>query len=276
MKYNICIIQPKNYTHTQAFFELAELLKYSLIDLGHEAVLQFRQIEKDAVNILIGCHLLEPEYISKLPKDTIILNTEQIYDSETPWNKNIFEWVRHFRTWDYSERNIIKLNDMGVDNVGLLKLGYQKELVRISRSSIQDIDVLFYGCINARREAIINQLKSRGLNVVTLYGVYGLERDALIARSKIVLNLHFYDSEIFEVVRVFYLMINSIAVVGEINPTTAIDAMYLQGIRGVPYSELTEECIGLAYDIRALQELRNSAFTTISQYPQSEFTKAVL
>ena len=276
MRYNICIIQPKDYVHTQAYTELAEAIKFSLIDLGFEATLQYRQMEKNAVNILIGCHLLELEYIPKIPKETIILNTEQIYNTDIKWNSTIFEWVKHFRVWDYSERNILKLNELGIRNVGLLKLGFQKELIKISNSSLRDIDVLFYGWINPRRAVIIDQLKSRGLVVRTLWGIYGEERDALIARSKLVLNHHFHDSEIFEVVRVFYLMINSIAVVSEINPTTSIDKIYIDGVSGVPYNQLANECVQLVQSPSRLEELRHLAFKTISRFPQSEFTKAIL
>jgi hypothetical protein len=78
------------------------------------------------------------------------------------------------------------------------------ELSRIKIKVVKDIDVLFYGLINDRIAKILGDYKCSGLNIHTSFGIYEKDRDDLIARSKLVLNLHYYDSEIFEVVRVFY------------------------------------------------------------------------
>ena len=43
-----------------------------------------------------------------------------------------------------------------------------------------------------------------------------------IEESKFVLNLHLYDSELFEVVRVNYLMHNKVCVLTELNSSTKI------------------------------------------------------
>ena len=45
------------------------------------------------------------------------------------------------------------------------------------------------------------------------YGVYGAERDRLIARSRLVLNVHYFPTHIFEMIRVSYLLANRTAVV---------------------------------------------------------------
>ena len=59
------------------------------------------------------------------------------------------------------------------------------------------------------------------LRVKALFGVYGKERDAWIAQSKIVLNVHYYNVKIFEAVRISYLLNNRVIVLSEesgINP----------------------------------------------------------
>jgi hypothetical protein len=276
MRYNICIVQPSQYIHSLAFIELGELLIYSLQDLGFQAQIQFNQIDPDARNILIGCHLLDTSYIQSIPKSTVILNTEQIYADSTDWSGPIFEWTKHFETWDYSERNILKFNELGVGLARYLKIGFQKELNRIHKADVQDIDILFYGSMNERRLAIINDLKAAGIKVHTAFGIYGPDRDKLISRSKIVLNHHFYQSQIFEIIRVFYLLTNSIAVVGEVNPNSSIDPMYLDGIFASPYENLTSACIQLIQDDFLRKKLENKAFETISQYPQKRFTAELL
>lgn len=275
-KINICLIRPDNYIHSCAFLELGELIYFSLKDLGFETTFGFNQIAHDVKNILIGCHLLDPKFIEQVPKSTIILNTEQIYSDTTDWNKNIFAWVKNFEVWDYSARNIEKLEEIGVNKVKHFKIGFQKELARLDKSKKKDIDVLFYGSVNERRKDILDKLVAKGLTVKTLFGVYGRERDELVERSKLVLNHHFYNSQIFEIVRVFYLLTNSVAVVGEVNESTSIDAMFREGIYAAKYDDLVAGCIELVKDDSLRQRIQVKALNSISKYPQKLFTQEVL
>jgi hypothetical protein len=191
MHYNICIIQPNDYAHSMAFWELGEALSCSFQELGHTSSVGINNIIHDRTNIIVGCHLLDVGYISTLPASTIILNVEQVYADDTAWNAKIFEWIKHFETWDYSERNIVRLREMGAKNVKHLRLGFQKELSRFKPAQVQDIDVLFYGSMNPRRGRVLEAIEAHGLVVKHLFGVYGQARDSFISRSKLVLNMHF-------------------------------------------------------------------------------------
>ena len=80
----------------------------------------------------------------------------------------------------------------------------------------KDIDVLFYGCMNERRSNIFYKLSQNpNINVVFKDNSFGQERDQLIARAKIVLNIHFYESKTFEIIRVSHLLANDICVISE-------------------------------------------------------------
>jgi hypothetical protein len=275
-KINICLIKPDNYIHSYAFLELGELIYFSLKDLGFEAGLGFNQIDQNVKNILIGCHLLDPKFIGQVPKSTIILNTEQIYSDSTGWNKNIFFWAINFEVWDYNIRNIEKLKEIGANRAKHFKIGFQRELARLDQLKKKDVDVLFYGSINERRKNIIEKLIAKGLTVKTLFGVYGKERDGWIERSKLVLNHHFYNSQIFEIVRVFYLLTNSVAVVGEVNESTSIDTMCRQGIYALNYHDLVAGCVELIENDPVRQRIQVEALNSISKYPQKLFTQEVL
>jgi hypothetical protein len=72
------------------------------------------------------------------------------------------------------------------------------------------------------------------------------------------------------------LLTNSIAVVGEVNPNSSIDPIYLDGIFPSPYENLTSACIKLIQDDALRKQLENKAFETISQYPQKRFTAELL
>lgn len=274
-RFNICLVKPDNYIHSYAFLELGELLYFSLKELGHEVSFGFNNMEPSATNILIGCHLLDPSFIAQIPASTIILNTEQVY-GETDWNKPIFAWAKHFPIWDYSPKNITKFNQLGIDRTKLLKIGFQKELARLDSNIPKEIDVLFYGSVNERRKVILDGLEAKGLEVKTLFGVYGKDRDEWIERSKVVLNLHYYESQIFEIVRVFYLLTNSVAVVGEVNEATAIDPIYQDGIDAARYENLIDSCVELVRNQQLRDQARLKALQAISQYPQAAFTQEVL
>lgn len=275
-KFNICIVRPENYIHSHAFLELGELIYYSLQELGAEVTITFNRMDPTYRNIIIGCHLLNPDLMPHLPDSTVILNTEQIYTDPKSWNETIIAWAKNFEVWDYSIRNIEKFHELGISGVKHLKIGFQKELVRLNRSAAKDVDILFYGCINERRKKILDQLEKSGLKVKTLFGVYGKERDDWIERSKLVLNHHFYETEIFEIVRVFYLMTNSIAVVGEVNETTSIDCMYSNGIMAAKYDDLVNSCIEVVKNQSLRDSIQESAIDAISKYPQKLFTQAVI
>jgi hypothetical protein len=274
-RFNICLVKPDNYIHSYAFLELGELLYFSLKELGHEVSFGFNNIEPSAINILIGCHPLDPSFIAQIPSSTIILNTEQVY-GETDWNKPIFAWAKHFQIWDYSPKNIEKLNRLGVDRTKLFRIGFQKELARLDLSRPKDVDVLFYGSVNERRKAIIDGLEARGLKVKVLFGVYGKDRDEWIERSKVVLNHLYYESQIFEIVRVFYLLTNSVAVIGEVNDTTTIDSIYQEGIYASRYEDLISNCVELASNQALRDQIQAKALRAISQYPQTLFTQEAL
>ena len=275
MKFNICIIQPQGYIHSLAFLELAELLNYSLRELDHQSIIQFNKVDTSAKNIIVGFHLLDIKFASELPKNTVLINAEQFLGN-TPWNENILNWIKSFEVWDYSTQNIAFFQKMGLKNIKHLQLGYQKELTRINKNVAQDIDVLFYGSINARRSKVLNDLEKSGLNIHKIFGIYSKKRDDLIARSKLVLNLHYYDSEIFEVVRVFYLLTNGITVIGEVNPSTDVDNLYKNAVISTQYSNIVATCIAKINDKQSRETNGERGFKLIRANPQIIYTAKML
>lgn len=256
--------------------ELAELVGYGLQDLGHSVAINQNSFVPDAVNIIVGCHLLDPALIGQVPKQSVVINTEQVFNDQTEWNSNIFKWTSSFETWDYSERNVAKLREIGARNPKLLRLGFHEKLARIQKPDLQDIDVLFYGSIGERRQKVIDALKAAGCNTHAVFGVYGVERDKLIARSKVVLNMHHYDSKIFEIVRVFYLMTNSKAVVGEVGDGTEIDPHYSEGIYRSRYEDLVQSCKLVIADEKLRVGLESKALRTIQLRLQSKLLGPLL
>ncbi|MFD6841591.1 glycosyltransferase family 1 protein, partial [Bacillus cereus] len=105
---------------------------------------------------------------------------------------------------------------------------------------IEDIDILFIGALNPRRQAIFDHLKAiaPNLNIVFKNNAWGIVRNELIARAKIILNIHFYLSGILETPRVSYAVANKKFIISEnSNPE---DEVEWPGIVFTPYEKIIE------------------------------------
>jgi len=219
-----------------AFHEIGLLLYHSLTSLGYPCRYQINQFDTDAVNILLGYQILN-DASSIPPCEFIIYQLEQLSDHEG-WFKaeylSIFGRAREI--WDYATENIRFLAAKGIEHVRHLPIGFHEKLQTIAVQS-PVYDVLFYGCLNQRREAVLRDL-ARDCNVKVLFGLYGPERDRYIAQSKVVLNIHFYEAQIMEQPRITYLLNNARFILSEtsrVNP-------FGDGLCAVPYDQLTEQC----------------------------------
>jgi hypothetical protein len=101
------------------------------------------------------------------------------------------------------------------------------------------------------------------LRVEKIEGIYGRERDYLISRSNIILNLHAHPTKIFEIIRVHYLMNNAKAVVCQVDNDTKIDSRYLEGISFSRYENLVEKCIELIENKNLIRELEIKSIEAI-------------
>ena len=276
---NVCLIKPKNYIHYLALQELAELIHFSVLELGLKSQITFNYCDNNpsTKNIVLGAHLLNDNLIEDIPENTIIFNTEQIESITENWKKKILNLARkNIIFWDYSQYNLEYLSKTINIKGKLFQIGYQKELNRINQNIDKNIDVLFYGSINTRRENIINKLKDRKINVKTLFGVYGKERDDLIAKSKLILNMHMYDSKIFEIVRVFYLLSNSIPVLTEVGSDTKFNNDFLDLICKSTYENIEKNIIYLLENDKKRIELGENGLNAIKKFPQIKFTEQIL
>ena len=256
--FQVVQVRPPGYAHAEVLTELAECVFFGLRRLG-VTVFYREQPDRPARQIVLGAHLLDATGLAALPADAILYNSEQI-GTESAWLKGpYFPALISREVWDYSAENVRRLVALGARSVRHVPVGYVPELARIA-PAIEDIDVLFYGSINPRRQKILEELRARGLRVETLFGVYGEQRDQAIARSKLVLNVHFYEAKIFEIVRVSYLLTNTKAVVAECGPDTVVEPELREAIRGVAYEGLVDACEKLVRDANERQALAQRGY----------------
>ncbi|MDQ2102128.1 hypothetical protein [Azospirillum isscasi] len=228
------------------FGEVAETLCFALRRLGVDAAIAWNRVGRRRRAIVLGAHDLSPEEGDRLPSGTILYNLEQIATLH-PRNAHYLDLLRRCRVWDYSPRNIADLARQGI-RARHVPIGHVDEMTRIPNSPSPGIDVLFYGAVNPRRRAILDALGERGLTVVSLQHYYGDLRDRFVADAKLVLNLHYYEAGIFEIVRVSHLLSNRKAVLAERHPDTGIDPDLLEAMAFAPYDGLVEAACALVAD----------------------------
>ena len=270
--YLISIIRPTGYVHSSCFQEIAETLDCALRGLGHRAAVVENIVDRQATNIVLGAHLLSEAEMKTLPAGTILYNLEQLSSSHL--SDQYYCLAERYQIWDYSPLNLAKWEErVCLFTPRLVEVGYVPELRRIVSRDEQDIDVLFYGSVNEHRREILVALERAGATVHCAFGVYGKERDALIARAKIVLNAHFYETNLFEIVRVSYLLANAKAVVSELSPDMG---GYAEAVAAFPAEQLVQGCMELLRDEPRRRGLERRGFEYFSRRSAMEILAEVL
>ena len=270
---SIWIVSPPNYPYSQAFDEVALALSSAFRALSIDA-----SIVRDASllgesAVVLGSNLLP--YVA-VPQSTqlILFNLEQI-SPNSPWlTPDYISLLRRYPVWDYSSRNIEALATLGIRAM-LCEIGYMPELTRIPPAA-EDIDVLFVGSPNPRRIAVLREIARRGARVEAKSGIYGNARDALFARSKLIVNIHFYESRVFEVVRVAYLLANRKCVVSEIGSDPAYEARFAPGVAFSPSRQLPDHCLALLSDPTKRHEHERLGFERFSAQSQVDYLRRAL
>jgi hypothetical protein len=251
--------------HAACFEDFAKALADALRALGH-AITGF---EHPGRLIMFGANNASDVY-NKMPSDAIVFNTEQVAAEDIKHKalarlqmQNYEQYKKHV-VWDYSKANAKTLKEyLGMPNVIHCPLGYIESMTKplAQPANDQDIDVLFYGAVSPRRKKVLDELEAKGLRVEKLFGVYGDERDKVIARSKIVLNVRFFESGVFEIFRVSHLLANRACVVSEIGgQDKELEEIAGRTVRCAPIHEIVDSCCELVADTKKRREVAENGF----------------
>lgn len=252
---NIQILAPNPKTNPSWYACFHEVLAGLHLDLGRLGVevseyVCIDDLTPDLPTIVIGAHLLPISALRRLARDTIIYNFEPMGDNSARIWGNYYEKMlvlKRFIIWDYSLKNVAFWHQCNVHRVVYVPLAYHDALpsdfiatARAQAPQTQDIDILFYGRINPHRAKILYELQEKGFKVAQV-NAFGEDRDRYLLRSRLVLNLHFYECNILEVVRVSYLWANKIPVLCEVNPNTEIPYKDSSWILQAPYGDIVTQ-----------------------------------
>lgn len=170
----------------------SKILVSQLIKLGHNATLCTSIDKLDKSTYIIYNSFT----IKHLPENYIVMQTE-VADSKwfTKHYRNVIKNAK--AVWEYSSDNIPCYEKYN-DRIAIVSPGVHKQPVLR-----KDIDYLFYGWIEGsdRRIRIISELQRMiPMTVVTNKLSYSMW--STLIRTKVVINIHYYDRSPFELYRI--------------------------------------------------------------------------
>lgn len=280
MDFNVVHMLPSEKMHPlHGYSEVIETVMWGLTELGHRVTYTRNKVDPSKRSIIFGAQVISADYHSQLRPDTIVYNLEQFRNAHAA---NMFDNTKslaaRFELWDYSPFNVDAWNELELRvPVKVVPIGYAPLLERIQRPPVQEIDALFYGSTNDLRLSAFDGLASAWLKTVFLSGIYGSTRDALIARSRTVINMSlFTNSKIFEVVRVSFLLANRKAVISVLDPDTVIEDDLRPAIAATTTENLVQAVERLVADEPARRTLEERGYEIFRRRDVRKYLAAAL
>lgn len=240
----------KIYSNNSAFTDIVNGIADYLRDNRIECSIVKDIIQNDDdLYVIFGLNnFTEYTYV---PKNYIAIQLEQSGVPNTNWFTPLYFKLLNGakQVWDYSMTNINNLKKHITVPFVYMPLLYMKHLTRNDRATVKkDIDVLFIGLMNDKRQAFINKLRNNGINVhVAENKLWGNSRDMFVQRSKILLNVHYYENAILETARLSYaLSLGECLVVSEPSADKLLDRDYAKFVEfASTHDEVLEKCKSL-------------------------------
>lgn len=203
--------------------------------------------------IIMGIHRLK----TKLPKRYIAIQSEQL---GSRWFTELyFDNLRGaISVWDFSPKNVIHFKkEHNFTNIVYVPTRVPLGIFLTPLQNIhQDVDVLFFGAMHPRRKKIQEYITRRFIknSIIFRYNnLFGEERENLIKRSKIVLNIHYWEKSSLETHRIEYLSSNGKCIISEKSSDPMLDDVYCDSVTFVTPGNMEE----LASKIKILLTNKN-------------------
>lgn len=228
---HLVVMQPPGYVHSLGFLDQARYVRYQLRRLGAKVTMAKNRLREDAINIVFGAHLgFPPERRAR--HTCVFFNLEQLGRGGAQVNPAYLQLLRGSAVVDYDADNVASYSSDPAD-VPVVPLMYAPYLDRPGSLPLEErpIDLLFFGSLNARRQALIQRIEACGHSVSVFDApLYGPERDEFIRQAKAVLNCHYYESSRFEQTRVAHCLSLGTPVVSERRAETRPAAAFEQAV----------------------------------------------
>lgn len=242
------ILKVHNNPYAAIFDGVIAQLHGAIADLGYACTRTVNEAVPGAVNIIVGPlvfvwpwrgHLLP----SMIGRRFVHYQMEPLRAGHPMFDKYVAILGEIFdeaaAIWDYAPSNVTYFRaSRWADKVLYLPPAFHRALETFRPDAAPQTDVLFYGTLTERRRLVLGRLAERGIAVRCLSGVHGAALDGEIAQARIVLNLHGFDVDMLETVRISHVLANGgfvISETGDHNP-------YGEGVVFASYDQLPDTC----------------------------------
>jgi hypothetical protein len=201
-----------------------------------------------------------------------LLDTEYCYVAmqfeqySSDWLNEVLYVLRLNRAtqiWDYSPKNHAELTQrFRFENYVYKKCAVKIPPSVVTKDAARDIDVLFTGSNCIRRVCLINGIRRHRPHWKVEWvenHCWGAERNALIQRAHVVLNIHFYEFAILEAPRILAALCAGAVVVSEFSEDAEMDAEFAPYVALVDIEHLVEQCEYFIENPAAADRLRTKS-----------------
>jgi hypothetical protein len=197
---------PRPFVFTDAALCLVDALRRA----GESARHCINEPPPDGLCIVLGWSVTWLDrHASQLHRDRLILfnadpMTVVLADRQQPSTAATLAALRYWVAADAHDHNLALLREALGDDLRAVLLPIPPGPAVAFAGAVpptQDIDVLFYGSIDARRQAVIDGLRGAGVVVETVAGAYGWELAPVLRRARLVLHVHFGTTRLLPVAR---------------------------------------------------------------------------
>ena len=188
---------------------------------------QLLKINTNAIKDINNKKDMPNSLFAPIPKNRYgLIQIEQLNQTAYPYQSIDLDAERLIKnalfSLDYSFVNLefypdsVKNTIHHLDIFNIFDKYHRVYITEILKRDTRDIDILFIGTMNTRRQTILDLLRERfakdkdnDINIHVVTTVFGDDLVQLLQRTKIVINLHYYTDSILEVFRIFDIMQNS-------------------------------------------------------------------
>jgi len=181
------------YIHESTYKYFKNLTKFVQFHLDEESELTNDYTKKGLWIVTYATYLDWWAYADHRVENYIAIQTEPLHVKGHEGYMSFLNGAKE--VWDYTKN---------------FRVGYSP-FWELEVEEAKDIDILFYGTMNRRRDEILKTIP----NVTVKDKVWGVELDSLIRRSKIVLSIHHHNVSNADMTRVAPLLSKRAFVIGE-------------------------------------------------------------
>ncbi len=261
----------------RCFEEAQDAIHEGLLALGHESRKENtvgRTYPQDGTIILLGWNLLPHRNLTPPPPRTIFYQMEQLAVEDRPLDQESLRLLRTYRIWDYSQVNVELLKKHGI-RATFVPLG-SAPTWRTYDDKEETIDIVFAGALSPRRRSLLDHLRARGVQLVTLDGTWGKERDDIYQSAKLILNIGYWENGVFAKARAFPLLAGGKVVVSESGRDQAEESEYASAVAFAPYDQIVATIERLLKDPGERARRKEEGRRLLRERPMSRFLAPAL